>query len=90
MEESSKKMQKLSEENCALLDEKKRLFSRVQDLNIAVTDLRNENQILKEAKQKENEEHAEAFRIQKLQADTLAQCFQVRTCIYTTTLKCQK
>ncbi|KAK6633309.1 hypothetical protein RUM44_003910 [Polyplax serrata] len=76
LEESSKKLQKLLEENKTLQEEKKRFFGRVQELNSVVTELRNENHNLKEAKQKENEEHAEALRMQKLQSETLAQCFQ--------------
>lgn len=78
MEDTSTKLQKVTEENEILKEEKKRLFARVQELNSMVTELRDEAHDLKEVKQRESEEHAEALRMQKLQSETLAQCFQVR------------
>lgn len=70
-------MQNLVEENGIFLEEKTRLYTRVQELTNAITELREQNQELKEARLKENEGSKEIIRMQKLQSDTLAQCYQV-------------
>lgn len=77
LEESCKKLKIYTEENGNLLEEKKKLFERVQELNLNLTELRNENHKLKELKQKDKDEFLENIRIQKVKSDTLAQCFQV-------------
>lgn len=78
LEDSTKKMQQLVEENANFLEEKTRLFTRVQELTNLVTELREQNHELKDNRLKEMEEHAEQLRMQKVQSETLAQCFQVR------------
>ncbi|KAL0281276.1 UNVERIFIED_CONTAM: hypothetical protein PYX00_002312 [Menopon gallinae] len=76
LKESGLKMQKLVEENEVFQEEKNRLYTRIQELKNSLAEVRAENQELKQNKQKELEQHGEAMKLQKLQSETLAHCYQ--------------
>lgn len=77
LEESGVRMQKLIEENEVFQEEKNRLYTRIQELKNSLAEIRDENQELKQSRQKELESHNEAMKLQKLQSETLAHCYQV-------------
>jgi predicted nuclease with TOPRIM domain len=73
----SSKLQTLTVENNALQEDQARVLQRYQELSDTVQDLRNQNSQLHTQLQEAKIEHREALRSQKLQAETLNQCYKV-------------
>jgi cell shape-determining protein MreC len=73
----SSKLQTLTVENDAVQEDRARVLQRYQELLETVQDLRNQNSQLCSQLQETKIEHREALRSQKLQAETLNQCYKV-------------
>ncbi|PNF29357.1 hypothetical protein B7P43_G07815 [Cryptotermes secundus] len=76
LEDVSSKLQSLMVENSALQEDQARVLQRYQELSDTVQDLRNQNSQLHTQLQEAKIEHREALRSQKLQAETLNQCYK--------------
>lgn len=70
-------MQTLSVENSAVQEDRARVLQRCQEMLDTVQDLRNQNAQLHAQLEDSTIAHHEALRSQKLQADTLNQCYKV-------------
>jgi len=70
-------LQTLAVENSAVQEDRARVLQRCQELLDVVQDLRNQNSQLHSQLQETAIEHREALRSQKLQAETLSQCYKV-------------
>jgi len=73
----SSKLQTLAVENNAVQEDRARVLQRCQELMDTVQDLRHQNSQLHTQLQETTMEHREALRSQKLQAETLNQCYRV-------------
>lgn len=73
----SSKLQTLSVENSAVQEDRARVLQRCQELLDTVQDLRNQISQLHTQLKETTLEHREALRSQKLQAETLNQCYKV-------------
>ncbi|PSN47728.1 hypothetical protein C0J52_04605 [Blattella germanica] len=73
---SDGKLQTLTIENNAIQEERSRISQRCQELVDTVQDLRSQNSQLEAQLQDMSIEHREALKSQKLQAETLNQCYK--------------
>ncbi|KDR17156.1 GRIP and coiled-coil domain-containing protein 2 [Zootermopsis nevadensis] len=76
LEDTSSKLQTLSVENSAVQEDRARVLQRCQEMLDTVQDLRNQNAQLHAQLEDSTIAHREALRSQKLQADTLNQCYK--------------
>ncbi|XP_069676250.1 GRIP and coiled-coil domain-containing protein 2-like isoform X5 [Periplaneta americana] len=76
LQDASSKLQTLTVENNAVQEDRTRVLQRCQELVDTVQDLRNQNSQLQTQLQETAIEHREALRSQKLQAETLNQCYK--------------
>ncbi|KAJ9589098.1 hypothetical protein L9F63_017602, partial [Diploptera punctata] len=76
LEDASAKLQTCTVENSAVQEDRARVLQRCQELVDTVQDLRRQNAQLETQLEETATEHREALKIQKLQADTLNQCYK--------------